>query len=131
MADAQPMESNSKVPKVQLSHIGLAGGLTAAILMLNPVKQFFYTREEGHATELRVEKTEAGVNELRVSLDKMRAELQEQQNKNTDRILQGMSDRDQRVENRFNSLENSLNRNIEMLLRREAIDQKPSPGRGK
>jgi len=98
-----------------LSYLGLAGGVASAMVMLQPVKDFFYTREEGRSVEHRMEKVEN-------ALIDMNKNFNESQSKNADRLMQALAEQDRRNDARFTSLENSLNRNIELLLRRESIN---------
>lgn len=97
-----------------LSYLGLAGGVVSAMVMLQPVKDFFYTREEGRSVEHRMAKVEDAVKDLG-------KELGDSQQRNSDKLMTALGEQDRKMDARFTSLENSINRNIELLLRREAL----------
>lgn len=109
-AEQQAESSGKPARSFGLSHIGVAGGVVAAMVMLQPVKDFFYTREEGKSTEARLQKVEQAL----VDLSK---ELREGQDKNADRMVAAIAEQDRRMEQRFSGLETSLNRNIELLFK--------------
>ncbi len=87
------------------------------MVMLQPIKDWFYTREEGRSAELRIEKVERAI----IDLSK---EMRDSQRENTDRITSALADQERRAGERLLSLENSVNRNIELLLRQQSMNTK-------
>lgn len=110
-------ESQSKALKPRMYSAGIGAGIAAAILTLNPVKQFFWTREEGVASQQRIEKVEERQDETQRVLvvlndkiaeqnGKLREEILSQLNRNTDKILESLKERDVLTQKRLERLEN-------------------------
>lgn len=119
MAD-ELLEPNLNSPvnqarRLGISHLGIAGGVVAAMLTIQPVKDFLYTREEGTAVENRVTRVEQ-------TLTNLTEVVRTGQEKNLERVTDALRDQDLRMDSKLNNLETSLNRNIELLLRRETIN---------
>ena len=121
MSEQSGDKGTKSVNKFNLAHLGIAGGVVSAMVMLQPVKDFFYTREEGNSVEMRVEKVEHAILALST-------QMREQQEKSTDRMVNALAEQDRRLEARFSSLETSLNRTVELLLRRDTINNKQQGG---
>lgn len=103
-----------KSPKSWVSHLGIAGGLVAALAIVDPVKNFFWTREEGLADRSRIERLEK-MSERFLEIP-TRPELAALLNQSTDRITQSVTERDLRNNSRIDQLEQTFNRRIDLLL---------------
>lgn len=82
------------------------GGLIGAILLLQPVKDLFYTRDEATLQSQRVERMELAVMALE-------ARLTEKMNRNTDKIIERLGEAEartvktsERLEARIDKIEN-------------------------
>lgn len=73
------------------------GSLAAMLILLQPVKDFFYTREEGNALEKRVEKLEENYSELVLKIDNSSQQIR------TD-ISARIDSMERNLNNRFNLL---------------------------
>lgn len=125
MSEQQSVSGN-KSAKFGIKHVGLAGGLVAAMYILEPAKKFFFTREEGDANKARIERVETQVEELNKQMRDIptRAEIAEMLSKSTEIITQSIIEKDQRTTARMENLEQSMNRWIELLLR-DRINNSP------
>lgn len=104
-------EQEPKIKKtVTLTHrqLGLGGGVLAAIMTLSPMKEWFFTRDEGKAQIERLDKTEVAIKELK-------ADLNAKIDKSTEMIIDSVKEaRDQsykdadRLERRVDSIEVAL-----------------------
>lgn len=85
-----------------------AGGLAAALAILSPVKDFFYTRDEAAALVHRVASVETSQKELR-------RELVEVIDKGADRVIASINEKDQRTNQRMDKLEDKIDNRINSL----------------
>lgn len=112
MTDDSSDSSPKAARKLNLSHAGVAGGVMAAMVMLQPVKDFFYTREEGRAVEQRVSVTELAIKELG-------KEFRDGQAANAELLRQAMAEQNRNMDTKFNNLETSLTRTIELVMKQQ------------
>jgi len=88
----------------------IAGGtVVAAILLIQPLKDFFYTREEGQAQQ-------AAIKELQIRLESHQAELTRRMERSSDKIVDQIQQAEERLTKQFDGVE----RRIETL---EAVNR--------
>lgn len=130
------MDDKPKNYKPQAYSALVGSGVAAAILTLNPIKQFFFTREEGNSNTLRIEKVEAAQDDFRKQMlvlnDKMatenknlREDLALRLERATDKILEVITKDDAKLEKVEQRLNERIDR-IELL-----IDTKPILRKGR
>lgn len=78
-----------------------AGGIIAAILTIQPLKEAFITREEGKAQADKI-------NELQASIDKTKDELTRSIERNSDKVIERLTEAEERVSKTVDTLERRI-----------------------
>lgn len=106
MADSQDENDLSKSKQrhtVSFTHgqLGVGGAIVAAIMTLNPIKEWFFTREEGIAQRQNIEL-------LRGEVISMRDEITRRLERNTDKIIDRMKETEERTARNGERLERRI-----------------------
>lgn len=89
---------------ISKSQLGFGSAIVMAIMILNPVKEWFFTREEGRAQAEQIA-------QLRVDLAETKDELTRRLERNADKIIEQIKDSEERSAKNQERIE----RRVEML----------------
>lgn len=85
MSTDEIIPTKAKTVEIPTKHLGVGGVLVAAIMVLNPIKEWFFTREEAVAQGQRIERLEVSVLDLK-------DELTRRLERNSDKIIEQIRD---------------------------------------
>lgn len=90
-------EEKENALSLSRKQVGVGASIVAAILILNPVKEWFFTREEGKAQSDRIAHVESSLKDLSTQIDSR-----------TEAILIQLKERDQRILHDTDKLERRI-----------------------
>lgn len=83
MSDNEKRRHTVEIPT---KHLGVGSVLVAAIMVLNPVKEWFFTRDEGLAQAARIERLEQSIIQAKTEIIERIKESEVRSMKNQERI---------------------------------------------
>ncbi len=88
-----------KTVEIPTKHLAVGSVLVSAIMVLNPVKEMFFTRTEAEAQGQKIERVEASI-----------FEVKEEVNRNADRIIDQIRESEARSMRNADKMEDRINR---------------------